>query len=130
MKLSPYLLGLSLAIASTLGLSCSSKPHPFTEGKTFAGNVEVSAHDLNDGYEAYMLYCYACHGEKGDGKGPASWGLRPAPRDFTKGIFKFARLRSSDELPHDDDLFRIINGGLHGTAMLAWDIPAVELDKI
>ena len=91
--------------------------------------IEVSAHDLNQGYEAYMLYCYACHGEKGDGHGPASWGLRPPPRDFRKGVFKFARLRSSDELPNDDDLFRIVRGGLHGTAMLPWDIPDIELDK-
>ena len=59
----------------------------------------------------------------GDGKGPSSYGLRPPPRDFTKGIFKFARLRSSDELPNDDDLVRIVHGGLHGTAMLPWDIP-------
>src|SRR5262249_6591041 len=32
--------------------------------------------------------------------------------------------------PHDEDLFRIVRGGLHGTAMLPWDIPDVELDKV
>src|SRR5262245_1141913 len=126
------LLGLAVAAAAALGVSnvgCSSEPHPFTEGRKFAGDIEVNAHDLNQGYEAYMLCCYACHGTKGDGKGPASYGFRPPPRDFTKGIFKFARLRSSDELPHDEDLMRIVAGGLHGTAMLPWDIPDVELDK-
>ena len=131
----PGLLGLAMVAAATLGLSgittgCSSEPSPFKEGRTFAGNIQVNAHDLNQGYEAYMLYCYACHGEKGDGHGPSSYGLRPPPRDFTKGIFKFARVRSSDELPHDDDLFRIVRGGLHGTAMLPWDIPDIELDKV
>ncbi|MEJ7735223.1 MAG: c-type cytochrome [Polyangiaceae bacterium] len=130
MKNRSLLLVGALALASLLGVSCNREPHPFKEERTFAGDITVTAHDLNAGYEAYMLYCYACHGEKGDGKGPASFGLRPTPRDFTKGIFKFARLRSSDELPHDDDLFRIIRGGLHGTAMLAWDIPDIELDKI
>jgi mono/diheme cytochrome c family protein len=123
------LLGVALAASAVLGLGCGGEPHPFKEAQTFAGNIEVSAHDLNDGYEAYMLYCYACHGEKGDGKGPASWGLRPPPRDFRKAVFKFARVRSSDELPHDDDLFRIVRGGLHGTAMLPWDMPDMELDK-
>ena len=132
-KLTTAWLGATAAAAALLACgtsACSSHDYPFKEGKTFAGNIEVSAHDLNSGYEAYTLYCYACHGEKGDGKGPSSYGLRPPPRDFTKGIFKFARLRSSDELPHDEDLFRIVRGGLHGTAMLPWDIPDIELDKI
>jgi mono/diheme cytochrome c family protein len=130
------LLGGVVAASALLGAACSSEPHPFKEGRTFAGNSEapegiaVDAHALNDGYDAYMQYCRACHGDKGDGKGPASYGLRPPPRDFTKGIFKFARVSSSDELPHDDDLIRIVKGGLHGTAMLPWDIPKEELHKI
>lgn len=129
-RISGLMLGAAVAVSSVLAVACSSEPHPFKEGKTFAGGIEVDAKTLNDGYEAYMQYCYACHGENGDGKGPASYGLRPPPRDFTKGIFKFARLRTSDELPHDEDLYRIIKGGLHGTAMLPWDIPDVELNKI
>jgi mono/diheme cytochrome c family protein len=126
-------LGASLMAGAALGLGCTQDPDVFkhfTEGKVFAGGIEVDAKTLNDGHEAYMLYCYACHGTKGDGTGPSSYGLRPPPRDFTKGIFKFARVRSSDELPHDEDLVRIVKGGLHGTAMLPWDIPDVELAKI
>ncbi len=140
-KLTSFALGIAMVAASILGASC--KPdrseeekfaakinEKFTEGRTFAGGVEVDAKTLQDGHDAYMLYCYACHGINGDGHGPSSYGLRPPPRDFTKGIFKFARLRSSDELPNDDDLVRIVHGGLHGTAMLAWDIPEIELEKI
>lgn len=123
-------LGGAVAAASLVGAGCASEQPRFTEGKTFAGGVQVDAKTLNDGYESYTHYCYACHGESGDGKGPSSYGLRPPPRDFTKGIFKFARLRTSDDLPHDEDLFRIIKGGLHGTAMLPWDIPDVEVNKI
>src|SRR4051794_2234389 len=115
-------------VASVAAASCE-KPH-FTEEKTFAGGITADAHTLNSGYEAYMLYCYTCHGEKGDGKGPSSYGLRPPPRNFTQGIFKFARLRSSDELPNDEDLFRIVRGGLHGTPMLAWDITDGQLNAI
>ena len=55
-------------------------------------------HDLNDGHDAYMIYCYACHGEKGDGRGPSSSGLRPPPRDFTRASFKFARVQSLSDI--------------------------------
>jgi mono/diheme cytochrome c family protein len=129
-RVAPVVLGAAVAAASLASASCASEKPRFTEGKTFAGGVQVDAQTLNDGYEAYMQYCYACHGEKGDGKGPSSYGLRPPPRDLTKGIFKFARLRTSDDLPHDEDLFRIIKGGLHGTPMLPWDIPEGEVNMI
>src|SRR5262249_31142483 len=98
--------------------------------RTFAGGVTADAVTLNDGYEAYTLYCYACHGEDRDGRGPPSYGPRTPRRNFTQGIFKFARIRSSDELPHDDDLIRIVKGGLHGTAMLPWDINDAELSRV
>ncbi len=134
---SSWCLTAVLAVASLAGASCKLEKPLFNQGacgsedpevarwcapRTFAGGITVDAQSLNDGHEAYMLYCYACHGENGDGKGPSSYGLRPPPRDFTQGIFKFARLRSSDELPNDEDLYRIVRGGLHGTPMLAWDI--------
>ena len=137
-KITQHVAGLaavgSLLAGAALGLGCIQEDpdvfKTFTEGKVFAGGIEVDARSLTDGHDAYMMYCYACHGTKGDGKGPSSYGLRPPPRDFTKGLFKFARLRSSDELPNDEDLVRIVKGGLHGTPMLAWDIPDVELIKI
>src|SRR5262245_22070826 len=124
----------ALVTTAVAAPACKQKPWErdvtFTEGRTFAGEVQVDAATLNDGRDAYMLYCFACHGDKGDGKGPSSYGLRPPPRDFTKGVFKFARLRGGDEMPNDDDLERIVLGGLHGTAMLPWDIPKIELHKI
>jgi len=93
------------------------------------GGVQVPAATLNSGKEAYTLYCRSCHGDKGDGTGPASLGMRPPPRDFTVGIFKFAAVEAGN-LPHDDDLVRIVTGGLHGTAMLAWDVRANTLLEI
>ena len=137
-------LGLAVAAgaAGLLAGACAPDKMPFAEGetKTFATlnddgsakpeGMAVSGHDLNLGYQSYTRYCYACHGVKGDGHGPASYGLRPPPRNFTLGIFKFARLRSSDELPNDADLKYIIKHGLHGSAMLAWDIPDEELGRI
>ena len=38
------------------------------------------------------------------------------------GIYKFGSV-AAGQLPTDDDFVRIIRGGLHGTAMLAWDVP-------
>jgi mono/diheme cytochrome c family protein len=100
----------------------------FTKSMKLGGKM-VSAEQLNAGYEGYMLYCYACHGEHGNGKGPAAPGLRPPPRDFTLGKFKFAAV-ASGQLPRDEDFERIVTGGLNGSAMLPWDVPRYTLRNI
>ena len=41
--------------------------------------------DANAGKAVYEHKCLLCHGEKGDGKGPAAEHLLPRPRDFTRG---------------------------------------------
>ena len=105
------------------------EPQGFREPVKLGGK-EVPAAVLTEGEKAYALYCRTCHGEKGDGKGPAAKGLRPPPRDFTLGMFKFAAV-SGGSLPNDEDLVRIVQGGLHGTAMLAWDgIPDQKVAEI
>jgi mono/diheme cytochrome c family protein len=93
------------------------------------GGIKVPADTLEAGQESYTHYCRACHGDKGDGRGPAALGLRPPPRDFTQGKFKFAAVESG-ALPNDDDFRRIVRSGLHGTAMLAWEVPEQELNDI
>lgn len=118
------LLAASLAVAACKGYA----PPEFSEPMKLGGKV-IPARTLESGAAAYVLYCRACHGEKGDGKGPSAPGLRPPPRDFTLGLFKFAAV-SGGELPHDEDLVRIVKGGLHGTAMLAWDVPDPLLSDI
>ena len=50
----------------------------------------------------------------------APLGVRPPPRDFTLGSFKFGAVPGGT-LPNDDDLVRVVRFGLHGTAMRAWD---------
>jgi mono/diheme cytochrome c family protein len=139
---SNFALAVAAGAAALLAAACAPDKMPFPEGEThtFASlnedgtakpeGLAVSGHDLNLGYQSYTRYCYACHGVKGDGHGPSSYGLRPPPRNFTLGIFKFARLRSSDELPNDADLKYIVKNGLHGSAMLPWDVPDEELGRI
>jgi mono/diheme cytochrome c family protein len=90
---------------------------------------EVEADLLNYGQEQYILYCYACHGAQGDGRGPASRWLRPPPRDFRLATFKFAKILGG-KVPPDSELKRIITGGLKGTAMLEWDLSDSTLHAI
>lgn len=68
------------------------------------------------GRHVYERNCVICHGERGDGKGEFSASLRPRPRSFREGMFKF-RSTPPGALPTDDDLRRTITGGLSGTAM-------------
>jgi mono/diheme cytochrome c family protein len=111
--------------------ACHSYPqyHEFREPMKLGGET-IPAATLQHGQRAYMLYCRACHGEKGDGKGPSAPALRPPPRDFTLGAFKFGAVPAGT-LPHDEDFVRIVRFGLHGTAMLSWDgVPDAELQPI
>jgi len=83
------------------------------------GSWSVTTDVLRRGRDAYNRYCVGCHGENGDGQGPAARFLSPKPRDFRGGKIKFA-LVPAGELPRDEDLLQVITTGLHGTAMPSW----------
>jgi len=107
-------------------VACATPARTFRKAQVLGGK-KVSARALNNGAAQYVNYCSACHGVNGDGKGPASYALRPPPRDFRQGKYKFAAV-SSGQLPNDEDFLRIVQGGLHGTAMLPWsDVPQKDL---
>ena len=120
--------GVAAFVAAVLVLAagCSAPGTHFVKSRKLGGKL-VSARRLNSGHELFLTYCAACHGVEGDGKGPASVGLRPPPRNFKQGQFKFAAV-ASGQLPNDEDLLRIVQGGLHGTAMLPWrDVPERDI---
>ncbi len=100
----------------TLGLVCLAAG---------AGPSALAAPDLGTeqqreaGRKLYDKYCAQCHGVNGDGKGHATPRLKPEPRDFTPGKYKF-RTTPSGMLPTDDDLRRVIKLGLPYTSMPAW----------
>ncbi|WP_315832682.1 cbb3-type cytochrome c oxidase subunit II [Bradyrhizobium prioriisuperbiae] len=75
------------------------------------------------GKEVYERRCLGCHGEKGDGNGPAATFLNTQrPRNFAAGVFKFHL--NKEPVPSDGDLLRTITRGVRGTAMPAWyDLP-------
>ena len=89
----------------------------------------VSVEALRDGQTAFTQYCYGCHGPNGDGHGPASATMRPPPRNFGLGLFKFAGTVAGG-VPTDEALDRTLRRGLQGTPMLAWDIPEIERKSI
>jgi mono/diheme cytochrome c family protein len=114
---------LSLEIAACGGGAPFDRP-------LVLGGRSVAPETLNRGLAAYEQSCRPCHGEKGDGHGPAAVGLRPPPRDFTQGLFKFGHVPAPG-LPPDEELRAIVRGGLHGTAMRPWDgLPDDELEAI
>jgi mono/diheme cytochrome c family protein len=117
------------AAALVLGACKGYVPQEFKEPLKLPGGKTIAVAQLQSGRDGYMQYCRPCHGERGDGKGPSAPGLRPPPRDFTAGIFKFAAVPGGS-LPHDEDLLRIVKNGLHGTAMLAWDVPDRRLQDV
>ena len=75
------------------------------------------------GKEVYERRCLGCHGEKGDGNGPAATFLyNQRPRNFNNAVFKFRLTKES--IPTDGDLLRTISRGVRGTAMPPWyDLP-------
>lgn len=80
------------------------------------------------GHLVYRKYCVGCHGEYGDGNGPAAARLLTRPRDFTSGVFKF-RSTDSGSLPLDEDLHRTITRGLARVSMPAFPLMP-ERDKV
>ncbi|MBI1736665.1 MAG: c-type cytochrome [Candidatus Rokubacteria bacterium] len=76
--------------------------------------------DAAAGKAVYERKCLLCHGEKGDGKGPAAELLVPQPRDFTSGLYK---IRSTvNKTPTDQDIFNVITNGMPGTSMPGWTV--------
>lgn len=64
----------------------------------------------------YRRHCARCHGVTGDGRGPAAYDQHPTPRDFRLGVFKWKRTYR-DAPPTADDLARVLEHGVPGTAM-------------
>lgn len=77
------------------------------------GSHEETA--LAAGKLLYETNCLQCHGERGDGIGPAAVFLYPKPRDFRSG--KFRLVTTSNRLPSDADLMQVISRGMPGSAM-------------
>jgi high-affinity iron transporter len=82
-----------------------------------------AAGDVVKGRTLYNASCMACHGMKGDGKGPAAAALSPRPTDFTAPAFWTGRT--------DEALKASVRAGKPGTAMMPFSrLSEADLDDI
>jgi len=118
------ILLLFLTVGLLAACACSRGPKFETQ---VLGDREVSGKVLKVGWRTYESECSSCHGMAGDGKGPEGEGLRPRPTDFTQGTFKFGWVTGG--LPRDEDLERMVTGGVH-EPMVAFDLEDDELNGV
>jgi len=81
---------------------------------------------LADGRRAYETHCIGCHGTIGDGAGSAARFLKPRPRNFRRGLFKFTSTDASSR-PQRRDLFQTLTRGLAGSSMPGFRLLPEEL---
>jgi len=81
--------------------------------------VPALAQDADRARVVYDRWCAGCHGVDGKGEGYGAPTMLPRPRDFTRGDYQI-RTTASGALPTDDDILRIIDDGMPGTAMPGW----------
>lgn len=74
--------------------------------------VPAAAFGAADAQRLYQHNCAACHGEHGDGKSRAQFGLNPPPRDFTAAA-------AWQELSRERMILSVTHGR-PGTAMVGW----------
>ena len=79
----------------------------------------ASAQASHPGKPVYDKWCAGCHGVEGRGDGPGARYMLPLPRDFTRASYQI-RTTATGELPTDEDLRRVIDDGMPGTAMPGW----------
>lgn len=78
-----------------------------------------AAGNADNGKTVYNKRCWWCHGENGEGDGPAAEFVNPPPRSFADAIFKY-KSTQLENMPTDEDLFRMISDGMPGTSMPGW----------
>lgn len=80
----------------------------------------------------YRRHCLHCHGVSGDGRGPTALWVNPPPRDYRRGLFKFASvLGSKKSKPMRADLLKTLRDGIEGTSMPTFKAqPARDLEAL
>lgn len=75
--------------------------------------------DLSEGLQLYAEHCSVCHGDDGDGFGPAARHLFPVPRNFRREPMRM--VSAENRLATDDDVATAIRKGQAGASMPAFD---------
>jgi mono/diheme cytochrome c family protein len=101
----PVLFGV-LSVGASLWTAQAMNPAPATPHGV-----------VTDGRLLYEQHCAMCHGSRGAGDGPAP--IVPRARYFGFDKFRFAT--TSNGMPTDDDLARMIRNGIPGSVMPKFD---------
>ena len=96
----------------------SSLVFMFWTGAALAAGPAVTPDLIAKGKESYTTNCLLCHGEAGDGNGPAGSAMNPKPRNFVKDKFK------KGDKP--DAVFKVVSDGLKDTSMTGYAHLPVE----
>ncbi len=106
------LIGSLVLLAGPLHAAGPSKGDPVRGKEIFEGRANPK------------VKCMRCHGENGDGKGPAADELDKKPRDFTDTASEKSITKKTDE-----ELFKVVSDGIKGTPMKAWKDKLSEQDR-
>ena len=79
--------------------------------------LQRAAGPVAGGSGLYRKHCVICHGVTGDGRGETAAVIRPYPRDYRMGIFKFKSTKRGSK-PTREDIAKQIRNGIAGTAMV------------
>src|SRR5512139_149221 len=120
MRRAVFIVGLALCLATPGQAQADEKEEHHRRPLTAADAVA--------GKPLYLRECSGCHGERGNGAGPAADYVDPRPRDFTQARFKF-RTTKSGQPPTTADILRTIQRGIPGTAMPSFSFLAEEERK-
>lgn len=116
-------LAACLVVAGALGFGLAgADPAPRSVAPPGEARAETRPEDADPrtlpGWNVYVKQCAPCHGEKGDGQGPAARFMDPRPRDFTIRPFRF--VSTANDVPSGKDLFETVAAGVGGTAMMSF----------
>ena len=92
-------LNISLFVVATILLSQFA----------FAGAPMKTPDLVAKGEKSYKTNCSICHGDKGDGNGPAGGSLVPKARNFVSEKYKFGN--------KPEQVFKTITNGTKNTSM-------------
>jgi mono/diheme cytochrome c family protein len=124
-------------IANVLGAMFGTPDEPFAFPESGLNQTRLTlaagaAFNDTEGvsHGLYRRHCVHCHGITGDGRGPTARFLNPYPRDYRSGIFKFKTTFAGSK-PTDEDLNRIMDNGIPGTAMPSFSLlPKSEAESL
>ncbi len=112
----PYDKGAAVEL-ERLNTSPHSEP---MQGVGYVGTQAAQPLPQSDvGEDLYTLHCAVCHGQTGDGNGPAAHHLHPRPRNLRSGRSRLVSTWNS--VPALEDIESVLMRGMPGTSMPSFE---------